>query len=51
MTIYIIEKLIVKVRKKMQKSLKNNQIAIDKTNNFCYNERIRNNNSNQERKS
>jgi len=30
MTIYIIEKLIVKVRKKMLKSSKINQIALDK---------------------
>ena len=30
MTIYIIEKLVVKVIKKMQKSSKNNQIALDK---------------------
>ena len=30
MSIYIIEKLIVKVRKKMLKSSKNNQIALDK---------------------
>jgi len=43
MSIYIIEKLIVKVRKKMLKSPKINQIALDKTNNLVYNIDITNN--------
>ena len=30
MSIYIVWKLLIKLRKKMQKSLKNNQIALDK---------------------
>ena len=42
MTIYIIEKLIVKVRKKMLKSSKINQIAIDKASNLCYNDIMKN---------
>ena len=42
MTIYIIEKLIVKVRKKMLKSLKISLIAIDKTNNLVYNTSMKN---------
>jgi hypothetical protein len=46
MTIYIIEKLIVKVRKKMLKSLKISLIAIDKTNNLVYNTSMKNNNNN-----
>jgi len=37
MSIYIIEKLIVKVRKKMQKSSKINQIALDNSGNLWYN--------------
>ena len=47
MTIYIIEKLIVKVRKKMQKSSKINQIAIDKTEKLWYNDIMKNNNNNK----
>ena len=43
MTIYIIEKLIVKVRKKMLKSSKKVLIALDKTNNLVYNIDITNN--------
>ena len=46
MTIYIIEKLIVKVRKKMLKSLKISQIAIDKTTDLVYNTLMKNNNTN-----
>jgi|TARA_R110000751_G_scaffold10305_1_gene37844 hypothetical protein len=45
MTIYIIEKLIVKVRKKMLKSSKIKQIAIDKASNLCYNDIMKNNNT------
>ena len=44
MSIYIIEKLIVKVRKKMLKSSKISQIALDKTPNLVYNIDITNNN-------
>ena len=47
MSIYIIEKLIVKVRKKMQKSSKINQIAIDKTEKLWYNDIMKNNNNNK----
>jgi len=47
MSIYIIEKLIVKVRKKMQKSSKIKQIAIDKTEKLWYNDIMKNNNNNK----
>ena len=46
MTIYIVGKQVIKVRKKMLKSSKINHIAIDKHNNLCYNEDIRNNKTN-----
>jgi len=44
MTIYIIGKQVVKVKKKMLKSPKINRIALDKTNNLVYNISITNNN-------
>jgi hypothetical protein len=47
MTIYIIEKLIVKVRKKMLKSLKISLIAIDKTTDLVYNIAMTNKNTTQ----
>ena len=46
MSIYIIEKLIVKVRKKMLKSLKISPFAIDKSTNLVYNISMTNNNNN-----
>ena len=46
MTIYIVGKQVIKVRKKMLKSSKINHIAIDKHNNFCYNDIMKNNNNN-----
>ena len=42
MSIYIIEKLIVKVRKKMIKNTKKSKVAIDKHNSLCYNDTMKN---------
>ena len=47
MSIYIIEKLIVKVRKKMIKNTKKSKVAIDKHNSLCYNDTMKNNNNNR----